>query len=125
MRTCRYQGFTMATGPGSKSLRALRKMRLLSLFSKTAEDDARREEAREVAAMGALNATADLGFFLGPVAGGDFGRVGVKWGLRCTCGNSACGDMAGRRRRRHLKFIDSQISRTVASRSSRLELFVL
>ena len=44
----------MATGPGSKSLRAVRKTRLLSLFSKTAEDDARCEEAREVAAMDAL-----------------------------------------------------------------------
>jgi len=42
---------------------------LLRLVSKTAEDDARREEAREVAAIGAFNA-ADLGFFSGPVAGG-------------------------------------------------------
>jgi len=51
---------------------------LLSLFTKT-EDDARREEAREVAAMGALNAAADLGFFLGPVAGGILAGWGVKW----------------------------------------------
>ena len=32
-----------------------------------------------VAAMGGFNAAADLGFFLGPVAGGILAGWGVKW----------------------------------------------
>ena len=65
----------MATGPGSKSLRALRKTRLLSLFSKTAEDDARREEAREVAMLSAGHAAPALDAAGPPGAGATEVRI--------------------------------------------------